>query len=107
MPVPTEKQRSQARFQIYQIDLPSAQYQYTCVAHSLTRALELVLRPLDTLERGEMFIAWNTTDSWITHSPMAAKSTYSLLAEKREGCLYFDYIEGWERTECERLSDMK
>ena len=105
MPIPTEKERSQARFQIYQIDLPSAQYQYTVVAHSFLRALELVLRSDDTLEGGEMFLAWNVTNQWMTHGSVASRSTFSLLAEKREGCLYFDNERGWQRIDCERLSD--
>jgi len=106
MPTPTEKQRSQARFQIYQVDLPSAQYTYTVVAHSFIRALELVLRADDTLEGSEMFLAWNVTNQWLTHSRLAGQSTFSLLAEKREGCVYFDHEHGWQRIDCDRLSDM-
>ena len=107
MPIPTEQQRSKARFQIYQIDLPSAQYQYTIVAHCLARALELVLKPDDDLGAGEMFMAWNVTTQWITHSRLASESTFSLLKEKREGCLSFDHAEGWMRIECDRISDIQ
>jgi hypothetical protein len=105
LPIPTDKQRSAARYQIYEIDLPAANYRYTVVAHCFARALELVLKPTDDLEHGEMFLAWNVTNQWITQSRLAAETTFSLLKEKREGCIYFDHENGWQRIDCERLPD--
>ncbi|WP_186728827.1 hypothetical protein [Sphingomonas panacisoli] len=52
-----------------------------------------------------MFIVWNVTQQWMTHSKLASASTFSLLGEKRESCLYFDNEVGWQRIDCERLGD--
>lgn len=94
----TETERHKARFQIYQIDIPGPEYQRIVVAHSLGRALELTVEPEDDLDAGQMMIAWNVTNSWICHSPLAAQSTFSLLKEKREGRVEYDYHEGWQRV---------
>lgn len=103
MPVSTETERSKSRFQLYEIDLPAAQYQYTVVAHNLTRAVELFMTPADDLRDGQMFMVRNVTNSWICHSRMAAESTFSLLGEKREGFVEFDSREGWSRVDGVRL----
>jgi len=95
----TETERQKARFQIYQIDIPSDDYQRFAVAHNLGRAIELVVNKHDDLDPGQMMIAWNVTNSWICHSQLAAQATYALLKEKREGRVEYDYHEGWQRVE--------
>ncbi|MDN4631963.1 hypothetical protein QCD71_10595 [Sphingomonas sp. PsM26] len=94
----TEIERSQARFQIYEIDLPGAPYRQTVVAHCMARALEISLNKGDDIESGQMLLVWNVTNQWILHSRMAAEATFSLLGEKREGQIEFDYKEGWQRV---------
>lgn len=95
----SETERQNARFQIFQIDVPGPEYQGIVVAPNLARALELTIDRDDDLEAGQMMIAWNVTNRWICHSPLAASSTWSLLKEKREGLIEFDYQEGWQRIE--------
>ncbi len=103
MPMPTEVERSKSRFQIYEIDLPMAHYQYTVVAHNLARAIELFMVPTDDIRDGQMLMVRNVTNSWICHSRVAAESTFSLLGEKREGFVDFDSREGWSRVDGVRL----
>jgi hypothetical protein len=94
----TEAERSKARFQIYEIDLPGAAYRRTVVAHCMARALEISLQKDDDIESGQMLLVWNVTNQWICHSRLAADTTFSLLGEKREGQIDFDYKEGWQRV---------
>ncbi len=102
MPMPTEIERNKARFQIYEIDLPTANYQYTVIAPTMARAIELFIKPSDDLSDGQMFMVRNVTNSWICHSRVAAETTFSLLGEKREGFVEFDSREGWSRCASDR-----
>ena len=68
----TEIERSKARFQIYEIDLPGAAYRSTVVAHCMARALEISLNKGDDIESGQMMLVWNVTNQWICHSRLAA-----------------------------------
>lgn len=95
----TEAERAKASFGLYQVAVPGTAHTRTVVAASLKRALELAIEPQDEVHAGEMVAVWNVTAGWICHSPQASQSTWSLLKERREGRVFYDYQEGWQRLE--------
>lgn len=87
-----------ANYQIYQIDIPGPVYQRHVIATSLKRAMDLSLTDDEQLDAGAMILVSNVTNAWIGHSPLASRSTWSLLKERCEGVVEYCREEGWERV---------
>jgi len=83
-------------YQIYQIDIPGPVFIRHVVATSLRRAMELSIMDDEELIAGSLLMVSNVTSAWISHSPLASQSTWSLLRERREGLVEYDTQEGWD-----------
>lgn len=89
-------------YQIYQIDILGPVFIRHVVATSLRRAMEIAIMDDEELISGTMLMVSNVTSAWICHSPLASRSTWSLLRERREGLVDYDTKEGWEHLPTEK-----
>lgn len=91
--------RHQARWSIYQVNLPGAAGHRLVLAPNLARAVAIGIGSSDELGPGQPLFVWNVTAGFLQASPTTAGHTWSLLKERREGVLDYVLEEGWIRLD--------